>query len=88
MRPEIGRPGPAVQDADADLGAVPPILAQAQPIADDARLMVVVTTRREESGRCYRLGTIQDAETIRLAARRFGELPFGAVPDEPIPPGG
>ena len=53
--------------------------------ADDARLMVVVTTRRDESGRSYRLGTIQDAETIRLAARRFGELPVGAVPDEPVP---
>jgi adenine-specific DNA methylase len=53
--------------------------------ADDARLLAVVTTREDESGRSYRLGTAQDAEAIRLATQCWAELPPGAVPDEPVP---
>lgn len=62
--------------------------------ADDARLFCVVTTRRSEQGRFYRLPTLSDAEVSfkakeelkRRIAANNGELSL--VPGEPTPQGG
>jgi len=59
--------------------------------AADARMFCVVTTRRDQKGRFYRLPTEQDLEVVRKAAEELerrkaahgGELSL--VPDEPTP---
>ncbi|MBU3968206.1 MAG: DUF1156 domain-containing protein, partial [Euryarchaeota archaeon] len=62
--------------------------------AADARLFAVVTTRRGQQGRFYRLPTMRDLEAVRKAADEF-ELrkkknteKMSLVPDEPTPQGG
>ncbi|MEB3886135.1 DUF1156 domain-containing protein [Lyngbya sp. CCY1209] len=62
--------------------------------ADDARLFCVVTTRKSEKGRFYRLPTETDWDAVRRAKEELekrkrehqGELSL--VPDEPTPKGG
>lgn len=62
--------------------------------ADDARLLAVVTTRNDETGRSYRLPTQRDLDAVRAAAEELerrkaahtGELSL--TPNEPLPPHG
>ncbi len=57
---------------------------------DDARLMCVVQTHRNEQGRSYRLPTKRDLDAVKSAAveldgrRRTHKGPFSFVPEEPI----
>lgn len=62
--------------------------------ADDARLLAVVTTRDDETGRFYRLPTQRDLNAVQAAAEELerrkaahtGDLSL--TPDEPTPLGG
>jgi adenine-specific DNA methylase len=62
--------------------------------ANDAKLLSVVTTKQNETGRFYRLPTERDFQAVKHAAAELekrkaadrGSLPI--VPDEPTPPGG
>ena len=62
--------------------------------AADARLFCVVTTRRDEQGRFYRLRTECDLEAVRKAAAELDKRKqthqdlLSLVPDEPLPPQG
>jgi adenine-specific DNA methylase len=51
-----------------------------------ARLLAVVTLKKNVSGRHYRLPEARDYVAIHSAKKAIAELPKGAVPDEPLPP--
>ena len=62
--------------------------------ANDARIMCVITSRKAERGRFYRLPTSDDLEAVRSAAKELARRKsshhgrFSLVPNEPTPKGG
>jgi putative DNA methylase len=66
-------------------------LCQRRGGANDAKLLCVVTTRDDQSGRTYRLPTDADFRAIEHATKRLQEVEskavgkFSVIPDEKIP---